>query len=155
MILIEDFVDGVETELREVFYTSIRMSCVKDYNNKQLEAWAPEVYDKIKWAARMKSIHPFIARLDGKIVGYTDLQKSGYIDHFFVHGAYQGRGIGAALMSKIFSQSAELKTLHSQVSITAKPFFIGHGFEVIKAQEVRVKNVQLTNYAMQYRLKVG
>ena len=153
MILIEDFVDGMEKELREVFFTSIRMAGAKNYTNEQLEVWAPEIYDPKKWSERIQGIRPFVARLDGKIVGYTDLQSDGFIDHFFVHGEYQRRGIGGALMSKILSQGAALETLHSKVSLTAKAFFIRHGFEVLNAQDVWIKNVKLQNYSMQYRNK--
>jgi putative acetyltransferase len=50
----------------------------------------------------MSSINPFIAATDGVIVGYSDLQSSGLIDHFFCHHNYQGCGVGKALMSQIF-----------------------------------------------------
>ena len=153
MILIEDFVDGMEKELREVFFSSIRTACVNDYNNAQLEAWAPEAYNKLEWSERIKGIRPFVARLEGKIVGYSDLQQDGYINHFFVHGQYQGRGVGTALMSTIFNRSAELETLHSQVSISAKPFFMRHGFKVINTQQIQIRNVNFINYSMQYRIK--
>jgi putative acetyltransferase len=50
----------------------------------------------------MSSINPFIAETDGVIAGYSDLQSSGLIDHFFCHHNYQGCGVGKALMSHIF-----------------------------------------------------
>jgi GNAT superfamily N-acetyltransferase len=52
----------------------------------------------------MSSINPFIAATDGVIAGYSDLQSSGLIDHFFCHHNYQGCGVGKALMSQIFSK---------------------------------------------------
>jgi putative acetyltransferase len=151
VVLIEKFVEGMEKDLREVFFTSIRTTCAKDYSNAQLEVWAPQTYDHNSWNERIRGIRPFVARLDGKIVGYSDLQLDGYIDHFFVHGEFQARGIGTALMSTILKQGAESQFLCSQVSITAKPFFIRHGFEVLKAQEVSIQNIKLKNYYMQCR----
>ncbi|MFT4937281.1 MAG: putative acetyltransferase [Paraglaciecola sp.] len=129
------------------------MACAEDYTIGQLEVWAPQTYDQKKCAERMQGIRPFVARLDGKIVGYTNLQLNGYIDHFFVHGEYQGRGVGAALMSTILRKDADLETLHSKVNITAKAFFIRYGCEVLDAQDVWIRKVKLQNYFMQYRNK--
>ena len=41
---------------------------------------------------------PFVAEIEGQIVGYADLQEDGYIDHFFVSGSMARRGVGSALM---------------------------------------------------------
>jgi putative acetyltransferase len=129
------------------------MAGAKNYTNEQLEFWAPEIYDEMEWSERITGIRPFVARLNGKIVGYADLQLDGLIDHFLVHGEYQRRGIGGALMAKVLSQDAELETLHSNVCLTAKAFFIRHGFEVLNAQDVWIKNVKSQNHSMQYRNK--
>lgn len=46
----------------------------------------------------MGSIYPFIAEINGVVVGYSDLQSDGFIDHFFFHHEYQGMGVGKALI---------------------------------------------------------
>ncbi|KAA8701490.1 GNAT family N-acetyltransferase [Pseudomonas cannabina] len=42
-------------------------------------------------------MNPFVAVLDDHIVGYADVQASGYIDHFFVSGFHARQGIGQRL----------------------------------------------------------
>lgn len=84
------------------------------------------------------------------IVGYADLQPSGLIDHFYVHHAWQGRGIGGKLFSKLEEQAIEQGhvELCAHVSITAKPFFESRGFRVVKKQSVKLRGVEVSNFQM-------
>ncbi|MCH7628116.1 MAG: GNAT family N-acetyltransferase, partial [Proteobacteria bacterium] len=77
---------------------------------------------------------PFVAELDDEIVGYADIQPSGYIDQFFVSGSHPRRGVGTMLMARLHQEaiSLGLKELTSDVSKTAEPFFLRHGFQVVE-----------------------
>src|SRR5687768_3706075 len=90
-----------------------------DYSRAQLEAWAPEQYDVDQWAARMRSLRPFVAELDGRVVGYADVQSTGYIDHFFVAGSCSRRGVGTALMQHIHrsARTRQIVELWADVSL--------------------------------------
>ncbi|WP_245542684.1 GNAT family N-acetyltransferase [Psychromonas ossibalaenae] len=122
-----------------------------DYSTPQLKAWAPDSMDMFIWNKRMTDIEPYIAELNGEIVGYADLQNDGLIDHFFCHQAHQREGIGRALMTHILAQGKQQKIKHyfAQVSITAKPFFEHFGFKVVKQQLVEVRDQELINYHME------
>lgn len=87
---------------------------------------------------KIREISPYVAVLNERIVGYADLQESGYIDHFFCHHEYQRKGVGRNLFSFIESKANELGIieLSADVNITAKPFFESLGFTVIKQQVV-------------------
>ncbi|SBS37455.1 putative N-acetyltransferase YafP [Marinomonas spartinae] len=138
-----------------LFFSTVRMINIKDYSLAQVTAWAPESFDMTVWENKMASIQPFVAELEGVIVGYADLQPDGLIDHFFCHHAYQGRGVGRALMNYIFSLADERKIprLYSHVSITAKPFFERFGFSVESKQAVELRGQVLTNYQMERSLR--
>ncbi|MBJ7553408.1 GNAT family N-acetyltransferase [Marinomonas spartinae] len=133
-----------------LFFSTVRMINIKDYSLAQVTAWAPESFDMTVWENKMASIQPFIAELDGVIVGYADLQPDGLIDHFFCHHAYQGKGVGRALMNYIFSLADERKIprLYSHVSITAKPFFEHFGFFTESEQTVEIRGEALSNFNM-------
>ncbi|MCV5927066.1 GNAT family N-acetyltransferase, partial [Escherichia coli] len=73
-----------------IFYHTIRNVNIRDYSQAQVEAWAPDNFDPEVWQRKMNSIAPFVAEIDGDIVGYTDLQENGLIDHFFCHHEHQG-----------------------------------------------------------------
>ena len=150
-IHIRRFAKGEELALRQVFFETIRRINSRDYSEEQVTAWAPDVYDKTDWVSRIQSINPFIALIDDQIVGYADVQRDGYIDHFYCHWRFQGRGIGKALMGKLLQEASTLtlSRLYSHVSLTAKPFFEKYGFRKMKEQQVEVRGEQLTNFVME------
>lgn len=148
-IRIENYRIGSEAALREVFYSAIREGCVEDYTAQQIAAWAPEDYDHQWWSSLMRRLRPFVAWEGSRIVGYADLQDDGYIDHFFVHGRHQGRGVGKALMRQILSAGADRGRLYSHVSRTAKPFFKRYGFRIVRCRDVEVQGVTMQNYLME------
>lgn len=94
---------------------------------------------------------PFIAELNGQIVGFADLQQDGYIDHFFCHAGYQGIGVGRALMEHIFSTGRinGVSRYYSAVSLTARPFYERYGFRVVNEQQMEVNGLLLTNFVME------
>jgi putative acetyltransferase len=87
---------------------------------------------------------------DNKIVGYSDLQTNGYIDHFFCHHQYQGCGVGTELMAYIhrLAEQQHIKQLSADVSLTAQLFFETKGFSLIKQQAVPIRGEILTNFKM-------
>ena len=93
-----------------------------------------------------------MAALNGEVVGYADIQKDGYIDHFYVSGNFQSRGVGQALMSKLLAQQLDVKKAYSNVSITARPFFEKHGFMLVKENLVQIRGIGLVNFTMEKNL---
>jgi putative acetyltransferase len=79
------------------------------------------------------------------------LQSDGYIDHFYCHLDYQGKGVGKALMRALMDKGEQtgIQRYYSHVSITAKPFFEHFGFEIVKQQSVEVRGAALTNFMME------
>jgi putative acetyltransferase len=133
-----------------VFFSAIRETAAKDYSPEQIAAWAPESFDESRWAHRMAGIAPFVAERDGVVVGYADVQATGYIDHFFVAGHAGRQGVGSQLMQRIHAhaESVRMTSLFSDVSITARPFFEHWGFAVEQQQRLVVAGISLTNYRM-------
>lgn len=95
-----------------------------DYTQAQLCAWTPASLEQRVWQTRIDAMHPFIVELEGKTVGFADLQDDGYIDHFFCHSQHQRQGVGRALMAHILAVGHQrgITRFYSHVSITAKPF---------------------------------
>lgn len=151
------FRNGDEAALRAVFYSSVHGLACRHYSPAQLAVWAPRLYDPAQWRALIRANQPFIAELDGCIAGYADLQASGCIGHFFVAGAYGGRGVGKALMAHIHQQAASRCTgqLFSDVSLAAELFFRKSGFAVQARQQLDVQGVILANARMRKALPVA
>ncbi len=151
MITIRDYVEADAETLWNIHFHTIRNINSRDYTKTQVEAWAPEDIDLSAWRKLMKRLSPFVAEIEGVIVGYTDLQPNGLIDHFFCHHEYQGQGVGKALMNHVFSvgQQRGVKRFYSEVSITARPFYEHFGFNVVQQQEMEVRGQKLTNFVME------
>ena len=152
---IRKYKPGEEAELWRLYFHTIRNVNLRDYTWEQVRAWAPEHYDEANWRARMQGIDPYVCICDNQVVGYADLQPSGYIDHFFVHHQWQGRGVGKRLMQTIEAEALRrnLSHLSADVSITARPFFESRGFAVVATQRVDLGAATLTNFKMTKALR--
>lgn len=141
---------GEELEMWQLFKQTIHHVNARHYSQQQLNAWAPSIFDKILWCKKFANLKSFVCVHKEKIVGYSDLQKNGYIDHFFCHHKFQGEGVGTALMVHIhiLANQQNINQLSADVSITAKPFFEAKGFKVVKQQAVRIRGQVLTNFKM-------
>ena len=132
-------------------FQTIRNINIRDYSSEQVAAWAPANFDMDVWLKRIDDMKPFIAEINGQVVGFADLQQDGYIDHFFCHADYQGIGVGRALMEHIFStgRTNGVSRYYSAVSLTARPFYERYGFRVVKEQQIEVNGLLLTNFVME------
>jgi putative acetyltransferase len=146
---------GDEAALFRVYFTAIHGVASRDYSPEQVEAWAPADLDVDLWANRVQKIRPFVVELDNEIVGYADVQPDGYIDHFFVAGPHPRQGIGTRLMTRIHEEakSLGLTELTSNVSNTAEPFFVFHGFHVVERRLPVLRGVTLQNALMRKGLR--
>ncbi|MGI9211062.1 MAG: GNAT family N-acetyltransferase [Methylococcaceae bacterium] len=106
--------------------------------------------DEELWVRRIRGINPFVAELEGALVGYADIQDSGYIDHFFVSGRHPRQGIGRSLMEVLESEAKHLGVteLTSDVSRTAQPFFARFGFQIVEQRMPVVRGIEVPNARM-------
>lgn len=151
MILIRDYVDSEAEVLWELFFSTVRNINSRDYSQSQVEAWASDSYNPEYWIKRMNGLSPFVAEIDGVVVGYTDLQSDGLIDHFFCHHEHQGEGVGGALMDHVLEvgQSRGVHRYYSEVSITARPFYEHFGFRVVKEKIEEINGQKLKYYLVE------
>lgn len=134
-------------ELAELFYNTVHTVNAADYNNEQLNAWATGRVDLEAWNKSLLEHYSIVAVDKGIIVGFGDIDQTGYLDRLYVHADYQGRGIATAICNKL-EQSVSGKIV-THASVTAKPFFEKRGYKVIKEQSVERQGVFLTNYVME------
>jgi putative acetyltransferase len=153
VLLIRRHQEGEESALFEVYYSAVHLIASRDYSPAQIQAWAPRNLDPALWERKIRDLKPFVAELDGQIVGYADLQSNGYIDHFFVSGNHPRRGIGAMLMSHLINGAMVQGTpeMTADVSHTAQPFFQKFGFEVVEQRFPVVRGVEIPNALMRRR----
>lgn len=151
MITIRNYIESDAKALWDIFFNTVRHINSRDYTQDQVEAWAPKSFDFIVWKNKIAAISPFVAEIDGVIVGYTDLQDDGLIDHFFCHYEYQGQGVARALMNHVFSIGLKrgVERYYSEVSVTARPFYEHLGFTLVKEQLIEIRGQKLRNFVME------
>ena len=134
-------------EMAELFFNTVHSVNVKDYTKEQLDAWASGQVDLEKWDQSFQEHFSIVAVENDIIVGFGDIDKTGYLDRLYVHKNYQGKGIATAICDKLESKVKENIITHA--SITAKPFFEKRGYKVVKEQQVERNGIFLKNYIME------
>lgn len=130
-----------------LFYDTVHRVNCRDYAPEQLDVWATGQVDLESWNRSFLAHHTLVAMKDGVLVGFGDMDSTGYLDRLYVHADYQGQGIATALCDTL--EKAVPGPITTHASITAKPFFQGRGYRVVKAQQVQRQGILLTNYVME------
>lgn len=133
-------------ELAKLFYNTVHTINIQDYSVEQLNAWATGQVDLKKWNQSLQEHFSVVAVMGETIVGFGDIDKTGYLDRLYVHGDYQRQGIATGICDCLEKEIQGNITTHA--SITAKPFFEKRGYKVIKKQQVERQGIFLTNYVM-------
>ena len=134
--------------LAALFYETVHAVNARDYTPQQLDAWATGEVDLDAWDRSFREHDTVIAEQNGSIVGFGDMDASGYLDRLYVHKAYQHQGIASAICDKL-EHYADQNVVETHASITARPFFESRGYMVIQEQGVVRKGVLLKNYRME------
>ena len=135
--------------LAQLFYDTVHAVNARDYAPAQLDAWATGTVDLRAWNASFLAHRTLVAQLEGQIVGFGDIDvSSGYLDRLYVHKDFQGRGVATALEGAL-EGALSVPLVYTDASITAKPFFLGRGYRLVREQRVERHGVALTNFRME------
>ncbi len=145
-MLIREYQSSDCKELTELFYNTVHTVNAKDYTKEQLDVWATGQVDLKKWDQSFQGHFSIVAVDEDIIVGFGDIDKTGYLDRLFVHLGYQGKGIATAICNRL--ESAVQENIVTHASITARPFFEKRGYKVVKEQQVERQGIFLTNFVM-------
>lgn len=135
-------------EIIKLFHDTVHAVNARDYSKEQLDAWADWHRIDIKaWDMSLRKNFCIVATHNGKITGFGDISRHGYLDRLFVHKDFQGQGIATAICERLEKLISRKITTHA--SITAKPFFEKRGYCTVRSQRVERHGVWLTNFVME------
>ncbi|WP_198158348.1 GNAT family N-acetyltransferase [Enterovibrio coralii] len=103
----------------------------------------------VKTTFENASYHTFKLVDNDKLVGFSALREGNYLTHLFVDKCVQGKGWGAALLTRTFS-FATSDEVTMRASVNAVPFYEKFGCEAIREEE-EVNGIRFVN--MRYTLK--
>lgn len=136
-------------EITKLFYNTVHTINAKDYTKEQLDVWTAKEIDLQSWNKSLKEHYSIVAVDDKIIVGFGDIDKTGYLDRLYVHADFQGKGIASAICDRL--ERAVDVNIITHASITARPFFEKRGYKVLKEQQVERQGIFLTNFVMEKR----
>ena len=134
-------------------YSAVHETAKNDYSKAILNVWSRPV-DAGRIAARRtkmgtdKSIISFVAVDDlGKVLGFGELVPPVTLGAIYVAASAGRRGVASALFEKLEVKARELgmKVLRMDSSLTAVPFYIGHGFRELERGTHRLADGLMMN----------
>ncbi|MEG0737433.1 MAG: GNAT family N-acetyltransferase, partial [Longicatena sp.] len=129
------------------FYDTVHEINAKDYTKDQLDVWATGFIDKNEWNRSFLLHRTMIVEDEDKIVGFADMDETGYLDRLYVHKDVQGKGV-ATMLCDFLEKGSKSPCLITHASISAKGFFEHRGYRMVKEQLVERNGVYLKNYVM-------
>ena len=141
-------------ELGALFRRSVREVASRDYRPAQIEAWVKAPGEIETWTERMRSRVSFVAEEAGRLIGFIQYEPPDHIDMTYVHPETQRRGVARALLAAVEAEARtrDVPLLNVEASITSRPFFEAHGFEIVTPQIVTARGQEFLNYRMRKRL---
>ncbi|MEQ3508177.1 GNAT family N-acetyltransferase [Enterococcus cecorum] len=127
-------------DLRQVvqlFFHTVHTSNAKYYSAEQLAVWAPKNPDLEKWQSSLMKNDCLVAVMDNQIIGFGDMDKTGYLDRLYVSPSYQRMGVASQICDLLEERVKRPITTH--VSITAKPFLKKEAIRLLKCNRLSVK----------------
>lgn len=134
------------SRLAALFRETVWTVTARDYTAEQREAWAAGAEDLTAWDSAFRA-HLTLVALEGEtVVGFGDMDGTGYLDRLYVHKDYQRQGIASALCDALERTASGPVITHA--SLTARGFFEQRGYRAVREQEVERRGVKLRNVVM-------
>ncbi|SJN09852.1 Acetyltransferase [Leucobacter sp. 7(1)] len=150
-MLIRPYAYADATPTLKVFFRAIELTARAHYSKAQRAAWADRAGRTIPtWHVARSAADTWVAEVEGRVVGFADLDASGTIDMLFVDPDFARRGIAAALLARPLStaRARGLTRVRTNASDTACPFFLAHGFRIEEQRTVVVRGVSMSHTAL-------
>jgi putative acetyltransferase len=152
---IRDFRPEDSATLGRLFYDTVRAINSGDYTAEEIAAWVPAI-PAPDWAARRARTRIVLVAEDATgLLGFAELRASAsHLDCLYTRHDTQGRGVATALLRAIEVRACALglSRLHTEASITARPFFERRGFRLLARQQVERNGIMLVNFRMEKTL---
>lgn len=126
----------------------------KDYTKDQLDAWASPNNNMDIWNQRFINTNTVVAEECGIIIGFGNMDSTGYLAMLFTHKDRQGQHIGTKIINNLeqYALRDGIKKIYTFSSVTARPFFESLGWRTICDNTVMRSGVCLKNYRMEKNL---
>ncbi len=118
-------------DIRKLYSQTVKEINSKDYSEEEIEVWASSSDEPGSFSKAIEIQYFLIAELQNEIVGFSSIEKNGYLDFMYVHKDHQKKGIAKRLLQEIERKAKKQNNyeVFAYVSRTAKPFFEKSGYK--------------------------
>jgi putative acetyltransferase len=134
----------------EIFRRAVAETARSSYTTEQTAAWGGSIPDLDDWNRARLAAGTVVAESSGVVAGYSDLGRTGHVDHLYVSPDFGRRGIGGLLLAHVISEARRrgLPALDSRASLVAWPVFERAGFVAVERETVVVAGVPLDRFVV-------
>lgn len=138
-------------DMQNLFRSTVLNVNIKDYTKEEVEDWA-SCGDDIEHWKELLSSNQYVGAFNEQnyLIGFSSMNKNGYLHSMFVHKDWQGKGVATQLLFEVekIAKQHKVKEITSEVSKTARLFFEHKGYVVECEQKQHANRLKLTNYKM-------
>ena len=154
---IREIFDFEYDDVIDLIYNSVHTVCKNDYTASELNAWAPEKFNKKKFLEAMQDCFNFVAVEKGEVVGFVSAEKDGYINRLYTHRDFLNMGIASRLLLKVehYLYDRGVYNLSLDSSVTAIGFYSKKGFSPSGVSVMKKDGVVFRNTVMKKDISGG
>lgn len=125
---------GDAAALADVFYRAVHEGAAPKYSAVERKAWAPERPSPEAFADRLAPQSVFVATEDDAPIGFMTLRDDGLVDLAYVLPEQRGTGTATGLLAMLQNHATArgFGALTTRASEMARPFFLRHGWRVLR-----------------------
>ena len=151
-ISIRRYQPGDGAALARVLFRSVREAALADYSVEQTEVWMPQPPDPAWFDDRAADGRVVLVAEDADlgVVGYTDLEADGHIDHAYCLPEVVGAGVGSTLYEALEAEARGRgwTRLYVEASESARRMYSAKGFAVVRRHDFERGGVAIHNFDM-------
>ena len=138
------------SQITQLFYETINTVNQKDYSKEQIAVWSDNSQNSDFWLKCIEIQFFVVAEKDSLIMGFASLDTNACVDFMYIHKDYQNIGVATELLDVLELEACEkgLTGIWSDVSITAKSFFLKKGFKETEVYTKLLHNIEFENTIM-------
>ena len=136
-------------QIAELFRRAVLHIEASYYSDSEKAAWIQGADNAAFWQKRIGRGCIRLAAQNDRILGFIEyLPEQNHLDCLFTDPAHQRQGVASALLSAVLPQADADKTVTTDVSAAALPFFKKQGFILQHQNQIQRNGSVLINYRM-------
>ena len=136
-------------QIAELFRRAVLHIETSHYSDSEKAAWIQGADNAAFWQKRIGRGCIRLAAQNDRILGFIEyLPEQNHLDCLFTDPDHQRQGVASALLSAVLPQTDADKTVTTDVSAAALPFFKKQGFILQHQNQIQRNGLVLINYRM-------